>query len=618
MTERALWYDAPPNEAHRLLEAVCTTLAEQSSPRWQAWHNYERILQDRYWAGAVSRAATAGGPEKRERFAVNRARLHAETYKSKLLKTRVLPMAVVKDGDYFLKARAKLNNLFLEGAFEQYGVYEQDPLWADDCVVAGTYFAHAYVDGDEPVIERVDPFEILLDENDWQYRNGRSIHRQRCFDRGVAIETWPDARAAIEAAPSVPPESYLLREQENPFVDQVLVTYSWHRRSGPKAKDGRFVVWVPGATLEEELEAELDELPFAWGWNSLPRRGMWGHPLMADLYGPQRTHDKWTERIDRAMWLLGVPRILLKGEAAKLAVEKIDNTIGQVLRLVGGGSIESWNAEPLGPTAFQFVKWVEDAMQLMGRTSLLSTQGEVPKNIRAYQALKLLEDTDQEGLREPMRFRDAFFVRVAKLLTNLFDKIGGMRLLVKNKRRALELKYSDVKLAEKQFRWAVMPTAFFAKTAAARVDQAKDLVDMKLLPPDRVANFVDIPDLETESSLITAQHDAIEYRIDKILTEGEDGYMAPHPFLDLALLRTMVGNAIARAEADGAPEDRVDLLVRLGDEAAAIQKQASAAAQPGAPLGAPSAPTNAPIAAPIPGTPNADVQFRDNIGGPTP
>ena len=611
MAERNYWFNAPEMEAHKRLIGCTNTLRENAAQRWAQWHEYEVTYQDRYWHN-IQRPQTA----RPKRYAVNRSRLLIETYKSKLLKTRVLPMALVKDGDYDLKLRARWHNLFMEGAFEQLGIYDQDPLWADDCCMTGTYFAHTYLEDGQPVCERVDPFEVLLDEIDWQYRNGRSIHRDRCFDRQVAMELWPDASEALENAPSIPPESWLLRDQDNVMVDQILVTYSWHRRSGPKAKDGRCVVWVPGATLEEEYEAELDALPFAWGWNSLPRRGMWGHPLMADLYGPQQTHDRWTGRIDQAMWLMAVPKIILKGAASKISAEKITNGVADILRIVGAGGIETWNSDGISPQAFQFVKWVEDAMQVMGRTSLLSTEGEVPKNIRAYQALKLLEDTDQEGLREPMRFRDSFFVQIAKNLAELFNEVGGFELLIKNKHMAKALRYSDVKLKENQYRWAVMPTAFFAKTAAARVDQINDLVEKKLIPPDRAAGFLDIPDLESETADIMAQSDAIQMRISRILNEGEAGYMEPHSLLDLALLRTMVGNAVARAEADGAPEAKIDLLIRLATDAEQQQKDAAAADAPPGTGMAPAAPgpTGAPNAPPPVGLPGQAISASLNGG----
>lgn len=586
------WYDAEKMNAHGALALACNKLMEKSAERWATWNEYESIYEDRYWQ-KIPRPGTA----RPRRLTVNRLRLLAETYKSKLLKTRVLPMAVVKDGDYDLIERARLHNLYIEGAFEQLGVYDQDPLIVDDCVVNGTYFAHVYNDNGEPVFERCDPFEMLLDDVDWQYCNGRSIHRMRVFDRGVAMETWPEFAAEIEKVQSVDPDSYLVKNQEDMLADQIVVTFSWHRRSGPKAKDGRHTIWIPNATLEDHTELDIDELPFAWGWNTRARRGMWGHPLLADLTRPQQTLHKWTARIDEAMWLMAVPRILVR-KGAKIAAEKITNGLATFLSIDQPGDVQTWNSDGISPQAFQFIEKIESEMQSMGRTSLLSTEGEVPKNVRAFQALKLLEETDLEGLREPLRYRDAFYVRAAKLLVAQMEQSGGMKFLVKDKRFAQELKFSDIHLKENQYRWAIMPAAYFSKSPAARVDEAKDLIDSKLLPADRAADYVAISDLESETLMITAQRDAIAKRIQRIMKLGK--YEPPTPLHDLAMMRRMVGDAYARGEADGAPEDRLELLAQLDAEAKALQDKGAqqAAPPPGGPGTAPPAPvnpTNAPL-----------------------
>ena len=587
MPARKPWWTAPKGEAHKRISGVVQRLANAAAPRWQTWIRYEEIYQDRYWETPA--LATT---HRQRRLTINRARVLIETYTSKLLRARVLPMVVVKDGDTALTFRARDTNLFLEGAFDDLDVYGQDPLWCTDLACKGTYFAHMYASDGQPVVERVDPFEILLDDTDWQYGDGRAIFRQRVFDRDVLIEMFPDAEEQILSAEGIPSDSPLVRNRGTNDLDQVLVTFAWHRRSGPDAKDGRYSVVLSNVTLEDTEEWDEDDLPFAWGWRIRPERGMWGHPLMADLATPQETLDKWTRRIDESMRLMAVPRVFVR-KGAKVNIRKLDNEVGSILEVDNPQTdVVAFNMDGISSQAFQYLQSIEQEMQTLARTSLLSTQGQVPAGVKSGVAMRIMEETDSEGLREPMRYRDRFFVRIAKILTRIFDQLDGFSTMARAKgQKGRMLDYHDVKLAEGTYRWAVTPTSFKARSAAARVEQAQELVAQGLLPPDRVANFVDIPDLESETNLITAQYDAIRMRIDKILQDGDAEAAIPSSMLNLAMLRKMVGDAYARAEADGADQDRLELLTQLATEADRLQNPMPAAPPAGpAPMPGPASP----------------------------
>lgn len=76
-------------------------------------------------------------------------------------------------------------------------------------------------------------------------------------------------------------------------------------------------------------------------------------------------------------------------------------------------------------------------------------------------------------------------------------------------------------------------------------------------------------------------------RIDKILQDGDADAAVPSAMLNLSMLRKMVGDAYARAEADGAADDRLELLTQLATEADRLQNPApppmAGAPMPGGP-----------------------------------
>jgi hypothetical protein len=502
-------------------------------------------------------------------------------------------MVLVKGGEHDLQLKARLYNRLVEGAFEQLGVYDKDSQWCRDAARKGCGWAYVDEDGEEPVILRCDPYSILIDDLEWAEGQGRVIHWIRLRAKNDLLDEYPEFKEKIEAASiqEFPHLTRYLRGDEE--SNMCPVAYSWARKIGDKP--GMVVCSLPGAVLEAD-EWESENLPFAWLTRTPAEVGVWGEPLMADLVPIQETYDRYMHRIDESMWLTNVIRLLVR-RGAKVNKSKLPNLPATLLEVTDPDhDIRSFNAE-ISPQLFQFVSQAKELMQELSRSSLLATTGQVQPNLRSASALRIAEDTDVEGLREGLRSRDSFYVRIAQLLIEAFDRLGAYKMMVKVGKRAEQISYKKVKLPKGTYIWTVMPTSFLAKTPEGRMDQAEWLVEQGLLPKDRIAHFIDFPDLESETALAMAQYDAIMHRIDLILNEGK--VLPPHPMLNLVLLRKLVGDAVARAEADGAPEDKIQMLRDLIVAAENLQQMAeqpqnpmqalmgAAGAQPGAQPGAP-------------------------------
>lgn len=596
-----LWQLAEKEEVHKRVWPLIDLLGERASARHDTWKKYDNIYGSPYWQDGHPVVTK----EVEDRIRINRCRLHVETYVSRWMKSRVLPMVVVKGGDFTLKQKAKKHNALIEGAFEQLGVYDNDPKWCRDATKYGNGFAYVGEDGEDPIIMRCDPYSIYLDDLEWIEGCGKSIHWIRLRSKEELKATYPDFADEIDASATQEYTHITRSISQNSEHYVIPVAYSWSLPVGDPDNGGypgRYTVTIKEADLEDEGFDE-DELPFAMITRTAPSDGIWAEPLMADLAPVQQALDRYLKRIDESMWLANVTRLLVR-KSAKIDKAKIINIPATILEVEDvNADIRSFNAD-VSPQLMQFVEFSLRSMQELGRSNIMASTGDMPKNIRSYSAQKLLEETDMEGLREGLRSRDSFYVKIARLLVKAFERLGGYKLMVRKGKGAEELNFRKIKLPAKSYTWTVLPTNFLAKTAEGRMDQAEWLVDQGLLPKDRVAHFIDFPDLESETSMAQAQWDAISFRIERIMEDGE--YITPHPFLNLNLLRKMVGDAIARAEADSAPEDKLELLRQLVIDAATIQQAATAppevAAGPGAPapIGAQQPPTPPLTAAPTP------------------
>lgn len=591
-----LWQTAPKKQVYKKVFDLVNLLDQRSSARHEAWRKYEYSYGGPYWNNTepnmVDQINLAEAPPA---IRINRCRLHVETYVSRWMKSRVLPMVVVKGGDFTLKEKAKKFNRLIEGAFEQLGVFDLDPKWCRDATKYGAGIAYVGEDGENPVIMRCDPFSIYIDDLEWVEGKGKTIHWVRLRSRNELKAEFPDHAEEIDQSAS-DDYAHLSRNMHVSTAHHVVpVVYSWSLGVGDPEDggyEGRHTVCIKKCDLVDEVFDD-DELPFAFMTRTAPEEGIWGEPLMADLAPVQETLDRYLKRIDESMWLVNVCRMIVR-KGSKLDKQKLVPLPATILEVENMDDIQHHNAE-ISPQLMQFVNFTLQQMQELGRSNIMASTGDMPKGIRSYSAQKLLEETDMEGLREGLRSRDTFFVRIGRLLIKAFERLGGFKLLVASGKKAEQLNYKKLRLPKDCYQWTVMPTNFLAKTAEGRMDQAEWLVDQGLLPKDRVAHFIDFPDLESETAMAQAQNDAIMFRIEKIMEE--DVYITPSPFLNLNLLRHIVGNAIARAEADEAPEEKIELLRQLVVDASTIQ-QAAAAPAPQQPVM-----TQAPIGAQQPPTP---------------
>lgn len=592
------WQDAKPEDVHRLIFATLEQLAMDAAPRHAAWREFERVYGEPYWAVDKIEGDPYANDDGRHK--IKRCRLHIETYVSRWMKSRVLPMIVPKGADIAIQQKARKMNALIEGAFETLGVFAKDAKWCGDGAKKG--IGWAYVDDDvmmhgiwekdeetqellepvpeAPVVMRCDPFSIFLDDMDWEDEDGESIHWIRIQPKHQVAKRFPAFEEEIfSAAPDKFP--HIARRYSSSSWRQLIpVVYSWSAKT--KAGPGRRCISIEGTPLVD-VEWDEEELPFAWMTRAQESDGMWGYPLMADLAPVQRQYERYHDRVDESLWLGNVLRMLIR-RGAKINPHKLGVNVPAAFIECDDPTrdIVSSNAE-ISPQLMDFVQDTLRNMQEMGRSSAMSTMGEAPKGIRGYRALQLMEDVDMAGLTEGYRSRDAFFVRIGSLLTAAFERIPkSYKLLVtrQDSKTAEQISFRKVKLPKGSYTWAVMPTAYLPKTAEGRMDFAEWLVDQKLIPRNQLAHFAGIPEIQLLAERAMAHHDAIAMRIDKILEETQ--YVPPHSVLPLKELKRMAGEEHSRSEVNGVPLDdpRMEMLRQLIRDADRLLKLAASPTEP--------------------------------------
>jgi hypothetical protein len=286
---------------------------------------------------------------------------------------------------------------------------------------------------------------------------------------------------------------------------------------------------------------------------------------------------------------MSAPKVLIEN-GSKIAQGKLDNQVGAIWRY-SGIKPEIIAPQAINQQVFQWLQALYDkAFELIGISGTTS-QGTKPPYELSGKAVREYNDIESERfVQQSVRYEDAF-MKIADLtvieMKAIAKKNPEWAIKTFNKKNGLEfIKWKDIDLEADKYVMQRFPTAYLAQTPALRVQQVQELVQAGYIGPELAADMLDFPDIEEWADIKYAPRRLIE----KILSSIMDGkpYVAPEPFLDIMLARTLSHLYYLKSQIDGMPQPIQDNLRRftedvqeLIDKATASQQQP--AAQPGMP-----------------------------------
>ncbi len=167
-------------------------------------------------------------------------------------KGKIRPTFTTTNGTYEDKIQAETLEAFTAGVFYQNEVYGLLTDVFRDCCTYGTGILKIYDDEDRVTVNRVYPYEVVIDDAEGRYGEPKNYYQRRYYDRVVlkAIFGKDPVKTAAIAACVRDPEDVEFHHQT--AADQILVTEAWHLGETRKAK-GRHVIAIDGCTLVDEV-----------------------------------------------------------------------------------------------------------------------------------------------------------------------------------------------------------------------------------------------------------------------------------------------------------------------------------------------------------------------------
>ena len=610
-------------------EAVCgdiRTLAEKLQYRSDQNLKFLRLYSNNHIQSLQGGSYDEPDPYNPDRLVLNVIQSVVNAVTAKISTNRPRCMPLTEGGDWQMRQQAKQLGKFFDGQFYQSQVYRYSRQMFRDACIYGTGALKVepdWRDTEDPqiVTKRHLIDDIFVDPVDGRHGAPRMLHEAVEMPRELAMATWPDHRSRLEHATKW--RSATAAGQEKGFADPVTIGEAWHLPSSPTAGDGRHVIACDACTLVDE-DWTRERFPYAFYKWLVPSLGFYGDSLAGQLVGIQIEINKILLKISQHMHLSS--SFIMANRGSKIVKDHLVNTPWTLLEYTGDAPIFA-TMQAISPEFFaQLDSLYARAFEIAGITQLFAT-GLKPKGLDSGAAQREYKDSESERFMdvgqswEELHYRD-----IPELMVDAAQEIdesaeGGYSVLAfGDEDDELErIAWADVNLDRDSYILQLHPTSYLPKLPAFRFQAIKELLDVSPELQPYAIKLLRYPDLEAVTKRITAPIEYIEKITDRMLYAPsdtlEDLFEPPDSFTDLPKALEISRGKLLRAKMDGAPPERLDLLMRYMTECEKlVERMAQAQAemmQP--PPQVPAAPPPAPG-----GGPMGDVTISPEINVPQP
>ncbi len=615
----ARWWDdrySEPRERAERVTAVARGIYEDQSFRRIQWLRSARLYGDANVTGLGPRGYSRSLSPARLEY--NITSICVDAYVAKVTKDNPKVTVLTSGGSWDLQQKAKQLDKACEGLLYDAGMYAKNKQLAADSAKFGIGIVKISTRGEdgreEPNVERVFPWEYLVDDEDAAYGEPRTHGQYKYISRSVLINMWPDHEAELLEAT----RDDSMDEGGAGFgvsSDQLLVVEMWHLPSGYGAKDGLHVIVCGNTVLLEEPWAK-PRAPFETLVVQKPTMGIFGRSIAAQLERIQEKICELLNDISVSVRLNAKGRLLVP-TGSKINIDKINNGFGSVLNY-SGAPPSMLVTQVISPEARQLLMDLyAKAFEVTG-ISQLSASGMKPAGLDSGEAQRVYLDTQTERFKVSFAEYQDFHLRVAKQLIAVAGEIAERNpkyaVKVAGKNDMTRVVFSEVFLDDNDYTLKLYATNAFSSEPAAKLAEVSRFVDAGWLDPSTAKRLLDFPDLESMNDLTDASYE----RTMRTIVAIKDGkpYTPPDPFMNLDEACKYMADAYDKGLNEGVDMARLDDLITWIQQAQDILHPAPPPAPPGAPPG-PGAPPPIDPNAPPP-MPGAGAPPPPGMGGPPP
>lgn len=558
------WYRAAKGDAHQALKTAVDETLTAERPRIREQIEILRLFRQRM-GSFVGYGLHLRGLDSR--VSRNVLRSIAKTIQSRLVGMKAIPFFCSDGGDIELRSRLELLNAAVAGLFTSTAFEDKyAPLWCLHGILVGTGFVHAYADKVKGTacVERVYPWEVLVDPVDGLYGEPRTMYRLRWIDRPVLREMFPGSRydAAIKGATVEQPD---WARWTSGLGAPVRVIEAWHLPDD-EGQGGRHILATTAGTLVDE-EYTYDDFPIVAFQYSDPEEGYWPDGVGQSLYSRQLEINRIAEAIRETIRRLAWPRVL-NPQGSQVSEQQLDNTIGAIIEHAPGLPPQIVAPPPLTRDPVQYLSDLVASCYEDEGVSQMAAQAQKPAGIVSGRGLRIVADQQDGRLRDPGEKWTHARCRLGKALVRAQREASKAKpkavlLFTDPKARSTtSVVWNEIDLPDKGLEMTAQPVSSLPQTPASKAALLEELYNggSGVITLEEYRDGIDLPDVTALTEPSKAPRRTIEKILDAIVQTGV--YTPPEAFFPLEMGRTLGAQRYCQAFNDDAPPEILALLRR--------------------------------------------------------
>lgn len=533
MRDDKRWFTQAKGDAHQALRTQIDELLPMEHPRIQQMQEIMRLYRSRKEKIHIT---TPDGRTSR-----NTLRSVTKTIHSRLIGLKPVPFYCPEGGDAELRERLELLNTAVAGLFLSSGFEEEHAsLWCLHGVLLGVGFLKAYARGSKVCIDRVYPWEVLMDPLDSYYGNPTCMYQLRWVDKPVLLQMFPGKRS-YEAIGNAIGDRPHWAFWANQLKDPVRVVEAWHLPD-EDGEGGRHIIATSAGTLldEEYSYPDFPIIPFKY---ADAEEGYWPDGVGHNLLSRQREINKITDAIRETIRRLGWPRVFVQ-DGSQVSEAQLDNRIGAIINYKGTPPVVA-PAPPLTREAVGYLADVVASCYEDEGVSQMSAYAQKPGGLNSGRALRIYADQMDGRQREVgekwtsarTRF-GAALIRAQREAAKADPKALISFTSIKE-RETTSIVWKDVDVPDEKLQLIAQPVSSLPGTPAARAALLEELYNSGsgVITLDEYRDGIDLPDVAALTGDAKAPRRTIELILDGIVQTGE--YTPPEPFFPMKQARLM-------------------------------------------------------------------------------
>ena len=329
----------------------------------------------------------------------------------------------------------------------------------------------------------------------------------------------------------------------------------------------KHVYYIPELNHYEEEEWNFDAIPFIAINYSTPVKGLSCQSVVDLLYGIQMEIDALLVKIKDASQLSS-PLKYFVPESSSIKVRKLSNRVGEVITYTPSPN-QTGSPVTVATEPFMDAQWItlldklkQDAYEMVG-ISQMSATSQKPKGLDSGVALSTMEDIESDRFETQLNNVIRAYTDIARICIMIFDP--NEDILPANRLRK-GIKWSDIVESKDMMTIQFSSANSLSKDPSTKLQQLQAMYAAGLIPQSRIAQLMDLPDLNLGYTLANNALNAVLTVIDDCIER--DIYDVPDYIPSQQLMEEILNTQLSlkAASTDG---DNDDDIAKLDYEAVA-------------------------------------------------